>query len=549
MKKRLSNGKDPSFADNNSETESSNMLTTPKPTSEISPKTDGERGKELDRTLGFWHAFVFMVAIFFGSGIFITPGLIAKETSDMGMAIVIWITAGIPCLLGALCFCELSCMYGKTGGEYIYIYEAYGDVIGFVCIWTQMVVMAPVGLAIASQAISHYVITPFYDIKSSVGLWLSKSVAITMVGIATLINCKSTSFVGKSQIWFTVIQILSVFFIIILGIWRVSTGHVANYATMFTNTTNFDVASFGMAFYNGLWGYDGWDLTVNVSEELKDLETNLWLSTVTSIPFVILCFVSINLAFMSALTRNEIAASSTVVTTFVRKLFGNKVALVIPILVVFCCFGYINGISFMMARMGLSAAREGQLPYCLSLIHKKLRTPIPASLLFFVLTLVWMLIPHLDIEGLIAICNLCLWVHHLLSIFSVIVMRIRKPDMKRPVKVWIINPIFTSLFSLLLVIIPFFKRPVESAVCTALFISAFPLYYIFIKKHDSLPSCLLGAMDSFNDFLMNRCNLVPCVFDDDDDYSIGEEEEENSRESLLPPENKTQTEMKKFRFL
>ncbi len=61
-------------------------------------------GKELHRSLGFSHAFVFIVGILFGSGIFISPGLIAKETSSMGMAIMVWIISGIPCLLVALCF-------------------------------------------------------------------------------------------------------------------------------------------------------------------------------------------------------------------------------------------------------------------------------------------------------------------------------------------------------------------------------------------------------------------------------------------------------------
>ncbi len=469
-------------------------------------------GKELQRSLGFSHAFVFIVGILFGSGIFISPGLVANQTSNMGMAIAVWMISGIPCLFGALCYCELSCMYGKTGGQYIYLHEAYGKVVGFVCVWTQMMVITPVGMAVLSMAIGDHIIQPFYDINSSTGIWLTKMVAIIAVTISTVINCASTTFIGRLQIWFTVVQTLSVVFLVILGVWQVAIGNTANYVTMFDNSSNFEIGSFGLALYNGLWGYEGWGLTVAVSEELKDLERNLWLSIVTGIPFVIFCYVLVNLALMSVLTRGQMASSETVATTFVEKILGKKVALVIPFAVAFCAFGSINASTFMLARMLLSAAREGQLPYALSFIHNKRRTPIPAVLTFFVISLIWLLIPGIDMQALIAIFSLAIWTLYFLAIFSVIVMRYRKPEVNRPFKVWLMNPIFTSLVALFLVIIPFVKRPIQSLICLLIQLTALPVYYIFIKKFDSLPSCLHKGIDIFNEFLRRKCNLVPCIF-------------------------------------
>ena len=212
-----------------------------------------------------------------------------------------------------------------------------------------------------------------------------------------------------------------------------------------------------------MWGYEGWGSISSISEELKNLKRNLWLSILTGIPFVMFCYVLVNLAFVSVLTQGEMANSPTVATALVEKIFGKKVAFIMPIAVGLSFFGTLNATMFSWSRTILSAARERQLPFALSFIHAKRRTPIPAATSILVISTIWILAPGVDIQGLIAIYSLAIWTQYLLSIFSVIVMRIRRPDLERPFKVWIINPIFISIVGLFLVIIPFVKRPVESS--------------------------------------------------------------------------------------
>ncbi len=201
-----------------------------------------------------------------------------------------------------------------------------------------------------------------------------------------------------------------------------------------------------------------------------------------------------------------------VATTFVQKIFGKKVALIIPFAVAFSCFGSINASVFMLARMLLSAAREGQLPYALSFIHKTRCTPIPAVLLFCLISVVWLLLPGVDLQALVTIFSLAIWTQYFFAIFSVIVMRLRRPDLERPFKVWLANPIFTSIVAALLVVVPFVKKPAESAACIAALLSALPVYFVFIKKFESMPSCLQKTIDMFNEFLRRKCNLLPCIF-------------------------------------
>ena len=223
------------------------------------PSSSNTNGKQLHRSLGYIHAFAYIVGCLFGSGIFISPSLVARETSNMGMAIVVWVVAAIPCLFGALCFCELALMLQKIGGEYIFIKEAFGDTAAFVTIWTQTFVIHPSGKAVIAVTIAENIISPFFDVKSSYGLCIMKGAAIFSMLIAVIISCISTSFVSKTQMFFTLIQTTAVMFLTILGLWKVSTGHTSNYYHMFANTTtDFEFGSFGLALYNGLWAYDGW---------------------------------------------------------------------------------------------------------------------------------------------------------------------------------------------------------------------------------------------------------------------------------------------------
>ena len=487
------------------------------------PTSSKPSGKQLRRSLGYIHAFVYIVGQLFGSGIFISPSLVARETSNMGMAIVVWVVAVIPCLFGALCFCELALMLQKTGGEYIFIREAFGETAAFVTIWTQTFVIHPSCHAVIAVTIAENIISLFYDFQSTYEFGIKKCVAILSMLIAVIINCVSTSFVSKTQVFFTIIQTTAVMSLTILGLWKVSTGHTSNYYHMFANTTtDFNLGSFGLALYNGLWAYDGWGVIANITEELQNVQRDLWLSIVTGIPFAMICYVFINLAVMSVLSHDEIAVTETVATTFVRKVFGKKAAMVVPPVVALSCFSALNGSVFMISRLCLSAAREGQLPEPLSYIHHEKRTPIPAAIFLFILTSVWILAVGSETQALITSFSFAVWLTYGLAIASVFVLRVQQPNTPRSFKVWIANPIFTHMFAIILVIAPFIKRPFESSLTLAMILLSLPVYYFLVYKHDSLPEPFRTCKKKIYIFLLDHTNLVPCIFDPD-----GKNEDDN----------------------
>ena len=482
----------------------------------LTSTTSNSNGAKLRKSLGCVQAFAYIVGILFGGGLFISPSLVARETSNMGMALVVWVISSIPCLFGALCFCELATMLRKTGGEYIFIKEAFGNVPAFVTVWAQTFIVFPAGRAILAITIGEYLVAPFYNIESTTGLWITKGIAIFSMFVVTVINLVSTTFVSRTQIFFTVVQTTAVLFLVVLGLWKVSTGHTSNYNHMFANTArDFNFGSFSIALYDSLLAYDGWGLISCITEELHNLERDLWLSIVTRIPFVMFCYVLVNLVLMSVLTRDEIASSATVATTFVQKIFGKRVAMIMPPAIALSCFCCMNGATFMECRVMLSAAREGQLPKPLSFIHRDKRIPMPATICLFILTVLWILPMGTGLQALITSYSYAVWLTYALAIVSVEFLRVRRPDTPRPFKVWIANPIFTGLIAVTLVIAPFVNQPTESSFTLAFILLSLPAYYFLIYKHGSLPKRFMMCKKNIYRFIIDHSSLVPCIFDND----------------------------------
>ena len=471
-----------------------------------------QSGRQLNRSLGAFQAFCYVVGILMGSGLFVSPSFVARETSSMGLALIAWIVCGVICLFGALCFCELASTIQKSGGEYIFIKEIYGDIGGFITIWAQMFIIYPTAFALVSETFAGYCISPFYDLSSNSGFWIMKTAACFTMCISFTINCISISFVSSTQTIFTMVQTLAILFIVALGIWKVSVGHIQNYVSMFTNTKAFDPKDLGVALYNSLWAYDGWGYICILTEEIKNPSRNLPLSVMTGIPFVIVCYVLVNLAFMSCLSHTEIANSPYIATAFVNKVLGHNAAIVVSVAAAISCFGSNNACLCVVARSLLSASREGHLPQPLSYIHKKRLTPIPALFLEFVLSIIWILSVRSGLQTFVMFFSFAVWLTYGMALFGVVILRFRQPNLPRPFKVWIVNPIFMSLVSLYLIIAPFAKKPIESGICLLLMLSAVPVYYIFVLKHSSLPTFIIAAKERCYVRLLRLFNLVPCVF-------------------------------------
>lgn len=466
--------------------------------------------RQLRKSVGFLQGFTLIVGILIGSGVFISPSLVMIQIGDAGFAFLVWLGCGFIALGGALCYCELGCCIKKAGGNYAYILEAYGNLPAFLCSWTVALVVDPSATAAISLTFGTYVMKMFDQLIIVHPLYC-KLIAIVCILLVALLNCWSAKAATSAQILFTSAQVIAVTFIVSIGIWQLSVGgHRHNLDGIFNVSRITSPGMVGAAIYNGLWAYDGWALISNVTEEMTNLETNLFLAIITGIPFVIGCYMLINLSFLSALSPTDIANSRAVAITFIQRVLGHKVAYIIPVFVALSCYGALNGTVFAAARLSLAAGREGHLPEVYAMIHKTRHTPIVAVVMTSLIALVMLIPDSSSLETLIGFFNFSCWIMYGMTMFGVIVLRIKRPNMVRPYRVWIITPIIMSAISLYLVVVPFLTNPIYPSIACGMISLGVPFYFVFVYYEPNHPKWMKNVRKKAKNLVKATFNLAPC---------------------------------------
>lgn len=270
--------------------------------------------------------------------------------------------------------------------------------------------------------------------------------------------------------------------------------------------------SIGHAFYSVMWAYQGWSSLNSITEEVKDPEKNFPWTLMISIPLVTLCYVLMNLAYFSVLTKQEILASDAVALTFASRLspvFG----VIMPAIVSLSCFGSLNSSLFSSSRMMFSVAREKQLPSCLAMVHRNSQAPIPAILMRAFLALL-MLLPT-NVGNLLNWLMFVDWLTYSFVFIGLIWLRRKKATIPRPFKVNVLIPIFMTLVSLYFASIPFISNPVESVFGLVVILSGIPAYFVFIEKKWLFKSERLSRLSSkVSQLIQVILNVVPVQGED-----------------------------------
>ncbi|HEY6392603.1 MAG TPA: amino acid permease [Bryobacteraceae bacterium] len=380
---------------------------------------------ELPRKLSLLDSLSIVVGIVIGGGIFLVPNLVAGNLTTSTSILSAWIFAGIVSFFGALACAELGAAFPATGGQYVFLREAYGPLGGFLCGWTMFVVARTAQVSWMAVTLSSYV-------PRSVGLnpVTSKLLGVVVILIFAAINYRGVSGGAWTQKIFTLAKVAGLLIIIGGALFFAGGVHTPAPAV----AAPFSVTHFGLALIACLLAYDGWVQVSFVAGEIKNPNRNILLALALGVGACIAIYMLANVAYMRVLSIPEIAASAQVGALAAERVFGPVGGSLVAFIILLSIIGTINGCFLTSPRIYFAQARDGLFFAKFGEVHRRFQTPAFAIAAQAVWSIVLLMIGNY--ETLAEFAMFALWVFYGLMVLGVILLRWRRPELPRPYRMW-----------------------------------------------------------------------------------------------------------------
>lgn len=474
-------------------------------------------------SLGLGDATMLVAGSMIGSGIFIVSADISRNVGSAGWLIFVWIITGFMTLTAALSYGELSSMFPKAGGQYIYLKEAYNPLVGFLYGWSFFAVIQTGTIAAVGVAFSKFAAYLAPSLSENNMLWqlqtgtdacgnpvffsisAAQVIAIVIIALLTFINTKGVKSGKYIQTFFTAAKLLSLFGLIIFGfllgakteIWN------ANWANMWTATKahlvdncnpalGFTIApiaggallgGIAAAMVGSIFSSDAWNNVTFIAGEVKNPKRNIGLSLFLGTMIVTVIYVTVNLMYIAVLPLQEIAHAENdrVAVTVSKVIFGNGGTIIIALMIMVSTFGCNNGLILAGARVYYTMAKDG-------LFFKKTGTlnknAVPEYALWMQCLVACILCLSGKYGDLLDMISFVVVLFYILTIAGIFILRKKMPDAERPYKAFG-YPVLPSLYIMMAAsfcIALIIYKPLYTWPGLIIVLIGIPVYFISQKR-------------------------------------------------------------------
>jgi APA family basic amino acid/polyamine antiporter len=445
---------------------------------------------ELKRQIGLFSAVMLIAGDMIGTGIFISTGVIAETLPSPGGVLLVWVFGGLLALTGALSCAELSASLPYAGGDYNYIKEAYGKLMGFLSGWSSFLVTFSGAIAFLAVTFNGFM-SYFFPLLGSQQTFFSATLAgfpvnvtagtifsIVVVLLISTLHCMGVRQGTLTQNILSIFKIGSLLGIIILGV-LLGKGETSHFTPLFDwdKISNFSV--FAAAFIPVIFAYSGWNAVVYIAGEVKDPEHNLPRALLWANLIVIALYLAVNLVYIYAVPVTGMKGALRVSEVATTALFGYQTSAWITAIITVSILGALNVVTMLGPRIYYAMARDGVFFRGLSQVHPIYNTPMNA----IILQAVWacFLIVTGTFGTLFTYVSVIITLFSALTVGSVIVLRWKKPELKRPYKLWgyPLVPILFIIAHLWIVWGSVTEKPFESLVGVFIVGLGIPAYLIW----------------------------------------------------------------------
>jgi len=430
---------------------------------------------ELPRKLGLLDSLAIVIGVTIGGGIFLVPNLVAQQLRTSSAILAVWVFAGVISFFGALACAELGTAFPATGGQYVFLREAYGPLVGFLCGWSMFVAGRTAQVAWLAVTLSLYVA---YFVPLSV--MASKMLGIGVIALFTGINYWGVRAGAWVQKIFTLAKVAGL--LLIIGSALLWSGKAA--AVPQVTGAAFSVSGFGVALIACVLACDGWVQLSFVAGEIRNPQRNvLWALALGSAACTVI-YVLANVAYLRVLPIPQIAASDHVAAAMAERVLGSSGGKLVSLIILMSIVGTLNGCFLTSPRIYFAQARDGLFFRRFAAVHPRHETPGFA----IVAQGVWAvaLVISGSYESLVDYAMFALWLFYGAMVAGVIVLRIQRPDLARPYRMWgypvtaVLFLAITTWFLINMIV----TRPKPSLAGLLLILAGIPVYFFWARARN-----------------------------------------------------------------
>ena len=326
-----------------------------------------------------------------GTGIFTTTGFMAGDLGSPAVVLAVWGVGGFLALVGALCYSELAVNFPRSGGEYVYLSEAYGPSWGFIDGWVSFFAGFSAPIAASALAMASYLayFDPALDPESAtawslgalnVRLGAGQAIACLTVALFTGMNVLGVSPAARAQNILTALKVAILAALLVFG-FSVGEGSWAHFSQAATRTsTNTLPAQFALSLIFAYFGYSGWNAAVYVAEEIRDPERTLPRALLAGAALVTLFYLALNCLFIYANPLEEMKGVVAVGAQAADALFGARGGGFFAAAMAASLLATINAMCVVGPRVYYAMARDGAFFAVAARVHPERRSPWVAIL-------------------------------------------------------------------------------------------------------------------------------------------------------------------------
>jgi basic amino acid/polyamine antiporter, APA family len=446
--------------------------------------------------LGLLDSTTLVVGSMIGSGIFIVSADIARQVNSPGLLIMTWVVTGVLTMIAALSYGELAAAMPQAGGQYVYLREAFGPLSGFLYGWTLFLVIQTGTIAAVAVAFAKFlgIFLPWVSAQNhligtgKVGLTTQQLVAITIIGLLSVVNMRGIRTGAAVQNVFTIAKTAALLGLIAIGflLGRNPEALHRNFRHFWGGASGgwHILRLVGVAMVGSLFSADAWNNVTFTAGEVRHPRRNLPLSLALGVAIVMTLYIAANFGYLNVLPLEAIqhAPEDRVATAAAARILGPGAQEIMAVAIMVSCFGCINGLILAGARVYYAMALDGVFFRRAGALDARHHAPV------FALALQGLWTMLLTLSGsysdLLDYVIFAVLLFYILTIAGLFVLRRTRPQMERPYKAfgYPVLPVTYMAAAAVIEILLLFYKPNYTWPGLIIVLLGVPVYYLWRRK-------------------------------------------------------------------